>query len=186
VLAQYSQVAVRPDGRFPYATGQAGALAQGYADAWLVGVDAAVVERFVGVGNPFSAHTLRPGDRVLDVGCGAGLDVFVAARLVGPAGRVSGIDISADMLAFAVDAAAAGGIAGVQFLEADAAQLPFGDGAFDVIVSNGALNLVPDKDAAFREIARVLRPDGVLAVADLLAHETVPDDVLADPHAWST
>jgi ubiquinone/menaquinone biosynthesis C-methylase UbiE len=99
---------------------------------------------------------------------------------------VSGIDISADMLAFAVDAAAAGGIAGVQVLEADAAQLPFGDGAFDVIVSNGALNLVPDKDAVFREIARVLRPDGVLAVADLLAHETVPDDVLADPHAWST
>lgn len=186
VLAQYRDVAERPEGLFVYAIGRTGALAQGYEQAWLHALDSAVVERFVGVGNPFTAHRPQPGDRVLDVGCGAGLDVFVAARLVGPTGRAIGVDISADMLAFARRVPVVDGIADVEFLEADAAWLPFGDGTFDLVVSNGALNLVPDKDAVFREIARVLRPGGVLAAADLLAHDTVPDDVLADPHAWST
>ena len=186
VRAKYRDVAASPAGRFSYATGREGALRQGYETALLEGVPDEVVDRFVGVGNPFAAHRPVAGDRVLDVGCGSGLDSLVAARLVGSSGRVVGVDLSPEMLEPARRAAAMWTPPIVGFQEADAERLPFEDAAFDVVISNGALNLVPDKDAAFREIARVLRPGGVLAVADLLVHATVPDDVLADADAWST
>lgn len=184
ILATYRDVAVSPSDRFPYATGRAGALAQGYEATWLDGIPDAVVDRFVGVGNPFSVHRPDPGDAVLDLGCGAGLDVLVAAHFVGRRGRVAGVDVSAHMLDVARHAAQ--GPAHVELREGDIEDLPFDDASFDAVISNGVLNLVPDKAAAFAEIARVVRPGGVLAAADLLVRETVPAEVLADPAAWST
>lgn len=182
--AKYAAVADLPHGQFAYPTGRHGLALHGYAEDLPGDLAEAVIERFVGVGNPFSVHRPGAGERVLDIGCGAGLDVFVAGSMVGD-GLAVGIDSSQAMLAhgFRAARAAAGRVA---FFAADVEALPFGDGTFDVVVSNGVLNLALDKDAAFREIARVLRPGGRLACADLLVEETVPAEVLADPAAWST
>lgn len=183
VLAQYRRVAAEAEGHFPYPVGRASAEALGYARDDIDAVPPQVVARFVGVGNPFAVRRPAAGERVLDVGCGAGFDAFVAARCVGPHGRVAGIDLSPEMLAVA---RAAGAPAHVEFLQGTAAALPFPDASFDQVVSNGVLNLVPDKDAAYREIARVLAPGGTLAVADLLVVEDLPREVREDPAAWAT
>lgn len=186
VRAQYAEVAEDATGRFPYPVGRASAERLGYSASMLDRVPASVVDRFVGVGNPFTICGPLEGRRVLDVGCGCGLDSFVAAALVGSGGRVVGIDVSAAMLAVATRALAASLLGPLEFRECSVREIPFGDATFDVVISNGVLNLVPDKDEAFAEIARVLRPGGVLAVADLLADEGLPEDVRADPHAWAT
>lgn len=177
VRSKYREVAETPGGHFAYAVGRDGARALGYDPAWFAGIPEAVVDRFVGVGNPFSLRPLRSGERVLDVGCGAGLDVRIAAGRVGTKGIAVGLDLTLDMLA-------AGGLA--RSIQGSVEQLPFEDGAFDVVLSNGVLNLVPDKSAAFAEIRRVLRAGGTLAAADLVVVETVPEEVLSDPAAWAT
>ena len=186
VKERYASVAEEPEGQFPYPVGRASALGLGYMPEWLDGVPERVVARFVGVGNPFSVQQPTAGERVLDVGSGCGLDALVAAALVGPAGRVAGIDLTPEMLEEARDALRQTGLANVDFRGGSAEALPFDDGSFDRVISNGVLNLVPDKAAAFREIRRVLRPGGTFAAADLLVTETVPDEVLADADAWST
>ncbi len=186
VLAKYARVAARPDGQFSYPVGRRGALGVGYEAAHLDAVPAAAAEAFVGVGNPLSLVPPRAGDRVLDLGCGAGTDVFLAAARVGARGIAVGVDLSVEMLGRAA-AAAPGSAAGrARFVAGDLESLPFRSGGFDAAISNGVLNLVPDKARALREAARVLRPGGVLAMADLLVVETVPDEVLADAGAWST
>lgn len=182
VRDKYREVSGRPEGQFPYPCGRASATALGYEPAWLDGLPDEVCARFVGVGNPFSIGRPAPGQRVLDLGCGCGMDVLVAARLVGPGGRAVGIDLTPEMLAVARAAADAS----AWWVEGSVEALPFADGAFDVVVSNGALNLVPDKAAAFAEARRVLAPGGTLAVADLLVTSRVPDDLLASMDAWST
>ena len=186
VKETYRRVAAEPRGRFPYPVGREGALALGYEAVWLDGAPADSVAAFVGVGNPFEVARPRPGDRVLDVGCGGGLDVFLAAEFAGPAGRAVGLDLSPEMLARARGALAGRPSAPIEFAEGSAEALPFPDGSFDLVLSNGALNLVPDKERAFREIRRVLRPGGVLAAADVLVEETIPESVLAGVDAWST
>ncbi len=186
VRDKYRAVAAHPDGCFSYPIGRPGALALGYLPEWLDGIPAGVVDRFVGVGNPFRIQRPQAGERVLDVGCGCGLDAFVATSLVGPSGRVRGLDLTAEMLEPARRALAGRPGVPLEFCEGDAATLPFPDGSFDRIVSNGALNLVPDKDAMFAELRRVLRDGGLLTVADLLVVESVPDSVLASMDAWSS
>jgi len=184
VLDRYRAVAARPAGHFPYPVGRESARGLGYEEAWLAAVPPAVVDRFVGVGNPFRVRRPAAGARVLDLGCGAGLDVFVASLLAGPTGRAAGVELTPEMLAPArahVDA-----WPGVEFHEGSVEDLPFGDAQFDLVLSNGALNLVPDKDAAFREAFRVLRPGGAFVAADVLVMEAVPDAVLASMDAWST
>lgn len=175
VRRRYASVAHCAEGQFPYPVGRASALQLGYEADWLARVPEAVLARFVGVGNPFAVRRPQPGERVLDLGCGCGLDLGVARQLVGPQGRAVGVDLTPEMLALAD--------AGVQ---ARIEALPFADGAFDLALSNGVLNLVPDKAAAFAEIARVLRPGGALAAADLLVTDAIPDAVLASADAWST
>ncbi|MBI5365791.1 MAG: methyltransferase domain-containing protein [Planctomycetes bacterium] len=186
VRAKYRVAADAPAGHFPYPVGRAGALGLGYDPAWLGAISEAVVERFVGVGNPFALTRPRPGAAVLDVGCGGGLDTFVAALLVGPGGRSVGIDLTPEMLTPARAASAGWRVGGVEFREAAAEELPFADGAFDLAISNGVLNLVFDKERAYSELFRVLKPGGTLAVADLLVVEEIPAAVLADVDAWST
>lgn len=182
VREKYRTVSVDPEGPFPYPVGRASALRLGYAAEWLDALPDDVLDRFVGVGNPFRIKRPEPGQSVLDLGCGAGLDVFVAAQMVGKQGRAVGVDLTPEMLAWAKQHAAAN----TEFHEGSVEALPFEDESFDLAISNGALNLVPDKDAAFREIFRVLAPGGTFAVADLLVTATVPEEVLAGMDAWST
>jgi arsenite methyltransferase len=186
VRERYRAVSKSAAGCFTYPVGRPSAVGLGYEAAWLQAVPPEVVDRFVGVGNPFSIHRPRPGDRVLDLGCGAGLDTFAAALLVGPQGRASGLDLSAEMLARARSAAAGWPLNNVEFVEGLIEALPFEASSFDLVISNGVLNLVPDKEAAFREIERVLEPGGRFAAVDLLVIETVPAEVLASEDAWST
>ena len=183
---KYRAVSESAEGCFTYPVGRRSAVGLGYEAAWLQAVPPEVVDRFVGVGNPFSIHRPCPGDRVLDLGCGAGLDTFVTAWLVGPQGRATGLDLSAEMLARARSAATGWSLGNVGFVEGLIEALPFEACSFDLVISNGVLNLVPDKKAAFREIRRVLKPGGRLAVVDLLVIETVPPEVLASEDAWST
>ena len=186
VREKYAAVAETPEGKFPYPVGRAGAERLGYAAAWLDAVPADVVARFVGVGDPLAVRRPAPGEHVLALGCGAGVDTLVAATLVGADGRAVGIDLVPEMLALGRAARAAGGFPAAEFREGSIEALPLPDASVDLAISNGVLNLVPDKLRAFREIARVLRPGGILAAADLVVIDTIPADVLARADAWST
>jgi arsenite methyltransferase len=186
IQSKYQKVAISPEGFFAYPVGEEGALKLGYDPAWLALVPSTVVSRFVGVGNPFSIHRPKPGERILDAGCGCGFDTFIASSMAGASGKAVGVDITADMLAIAQSAAKEFKNGNVEFCEGAIEQLPFEDGYFDMILSNGVLNLIPDKPKAFKEIARVLRPEGVLIAADLLVMEAIPAEVLASADAWST
>ena len=133
--------------------------------------------RFVGVGNPFALGGIAPGDAVLDLGCGAGFDTFMSAFAAGPLGRVAGIDLSAEMLAIAELGRAEARLTNVEFREAMIEALPFPDASFDIALSNGVLNLIPDKPAALREVFRVLKRGGRLQACDMgLVGEAPPPD----------
>lgn len=177
ISEKYRKVAVSPQGLFKYPTGQESARGLGYPPDLLDAIPLAVRERFVGVGNPFALGPIQPGEAVLDLGCGAGFDVFVAAQLVGPAGRVVGIDLSPEMLAMAEAGLKAADFSNLEFRVAQVEDLPFPGESFDVALSNGVLNLIPDKPAALREIFRVLRPGGRLQACDIgLVGDRVPPD----------
>ena len=177
IAAKYRKVAVSPEGLFRYPTGEASARVLGYSPDLLPAIPPVVRARFVGVGNPFSLGPVRIGESVLDLGCGAGFDTFVAAQRVGLEGRVVGIDLSPEMIAVAQAGQAEAGFPQVEFCEAPVEALPFLDASFDIAISNGVLNLVPDKPAALREILRVLRPGGRLQACDIgLVGDRPPPD----------
>ena len=186
VMEKYAVVSRQPQGHFGYPVGTESIARLGYPAEWLAGVPAEVAHRFVGVGNPFCVRRAQRGEHVLDLGCGCGFDTFVAASLVGPEGEAVGLDLTPEMLEVARTAQAGTTITNLQFCEGDAEALPFADASFDLVISNGVLNLVPDKDAAFAEIGRVLRPNGAFVAADLVVAETIPDQVLASKDAWSS
>jgi arsenite methyltransferase len=177
VVEKYQKVAISPQGLFRYPTGEASALGLGYPPELVAGIPDCVRERFVGVGNPFALGEIRAGEAVLDLGCGAGFDVFVAAEVVGPMGRAVGVDLSCEMLAVAVRGRAESRLPNVAFGGAAIEALPFPDASFDVAISNGVLNLIPDKPAALREIFRVLKPGGYLQAGDMgLVGDALPPD----------
>lgn len=177
ITEKYRKVAVSPEGLFRYPTGEASALGLGYPPHMLSAIPRRIRERFVGVGNPFALGPIRPGEVLLDLGCGTGFDALVAAQLVGPAGRVVGIDLSCEMLAVAKAGQGETSFAQVAFLAAGVELLPFSDGSFDAALSNGVLNLIPDKPAAVREIFRILRPGGRLQACDIgLVGDCMPPD----------
>jgi len=177
IAEKYRKVAVSPQGLFKYPTGEQSALVLGYSRDLLRAIPLAVRERFVGVGNPFTLGLIRPGEAVLDLGCGAGFDAFVAAQLVGPAGRVVGIDLSPEMLAMAEAGLREAKSPQIEFQVAPVEVLPFPDASFDVALSNGVLNLIPDKPGALSEVFRVLRPGGRLQACDIgLVGDRVPPD----------
>lgn len=166
-----------PVGYFTYPTGESSALGLGYPAQIVGALPADIRARFVGVGNPFALGAVRPGEALLDLGCGAGFDAFVAASAVGPTGRVAGVDLSLEMLAVAESGRAAAGLSNVEFRQADVEALPFPDASFDVALSNGVLNLIPDKPAALRAVFRVLKPGGRLQACDMsLAGDEPPPD----------
>jgi arsenite methyltransferase len=177
ILEKYLRVAISPQGLFHYPTGEASALGLGYPPELVDAVPPSVRERFVGVGNPFALGAIRTGEAVLDLGCGAGFDVFIAARYAGPTGRAVGVDLSPEMVAVAESARALSGVSNVEFHQAAVEALPFAEGAFDVALSNGVLNLVPDKPMALRELLRVLTPGGRLQACDMgLVGDAPPPD----------
>jgi SAM-dependent methyltransferase len=182
VLEKYRNVSVSPQGQFRYPTGGPSALALGYPPELVAEVPAEVRFRFVGVGNPFALGQVRSGEAVLDLGCGAGFDVLIAARLVGSEGLVAGVDLSFDMLAVAQVGRAATGLTHIDFLAAAIEALPFPDASFDVALSNGVLNLIPDKPAALGQIIRVLKPGGRLQACDM---GLVGDEPPPDKSPWS-
>ena len=186
VQSKYRKVALSPEGFFVYPVGKESALKLGYNPSWFEFVSPEVASRFVGAGNPFRIRQPQPGDRVLDAGCGCGFDTFIAALMAGPSGKAVGIDLTTEMLEVARSAAKLFNQGNVEFKEGSLEKLPFDDGSFDLAISNGVLNLVPDKQSAFAELARVLRPEGVLVSADLLVMDTIPPEVLAGTDAWST
>jgi ubiquinone/menaquinone biosynthesis C-methylase UbiE len=143
------------------------------------------VESFAGVANPFSLGRLSPGERVLDLGSGAGTDSLVAAQMVGPGGRVTGIDMTPEMVAKARAAATALGVDNVEFLEGEAERLPFPDASFDVVISNGVIDLIPDKDAVFAELYRVLEPGGRIQVADVTIQNPVSAEGRRNIDLWT-
>ena len=182
VADKYRKVAASPQGLFKYPTGEASALGLGYPAALVARIPSAIRERFVGVGNPFALGPIRQGEDVLDLGCGAGFDAFVAALLVGRKGRVTGVDLSTEMLAVADAGRIEVGFPQIDFRETAVEALPFPDASFDVALSNGVLNLIPDKLAALREIFRILKPGGRLQACDM---SLVGDEPPPDKAPWS-
>ena len=161
------------------------AIQEEYADDWLEGIPEHSIESFAGTGNPFSLGELRSGERVVDVGCGAGIDSLVAAKKVGTEGRVIGVDMTPSMLEKARRAAEEAGLESVEFREGYAEALPVDDGWADVVISNGVLNLMPDKDAALEEMSRVLKPRGRLQIGDILVQKAVPESAKRKIDLWT-
>lgn len=182
---RYAMVADQPIGQFKYPVGRGSAEHLEYRTRILDSISANVVDRFVGVGNPFSLGEPQPGWRVVDVGCGAGFDSQVAAHYAGPAGHVTGVDMSPEMLAVARSGLTEAALANITFVEGFAEALPVDDGWADLVISNGVLNLAACKSSAFAEIARVLRPGGRLQAADLILVKNLPHDLRDDEYAWS-
>ena len=171
----YTAVSTEPERDFIFPTGRAWAEDLGYPPE-LANVPEAAAESFAGVANPFSLGRLEPGERVLDLGCGSGTDSLVAAQMVGPNGHVVAIDMTPQMLAKAKRAAAELGAANVEFVTAEAEALLFADESFDVVVSNGVIDLIPDKDTVFAELRRVLVPGGRIQVADVTVQRPVSEE----------
>jgi SAM-dependent methyltransferase len=180
----YASVSSEPQTEFVFPTGRAWAEDLDYPDE-LARVPESAVESFAGVANPFSLGRLSPGERVLDLGSGAGTDSLVAAQMVGPGGRVTGIDMTPQMVAKARAAAAELGASNVEFLEGEAEQLPFEDVSFDVVISNGVIDLIPDKDAVFAELYRVLEPGGRIQVADVTIQNPVSAEGRRNIDLWT-
>jgi SAM-dependent methyltransferase len=185
VRDKYRAVASAPAGPYHFHTGRAAAARLGYDPAVVDALPDRAVESFAGVGDPFSLRRLEAGERVVDVGSGAGFDSFVAAGQVGPRGAVLGVDMTAEMLQKSRETAAALGLDNVEFREGLAEALPVEDGWADVVISNGVINLCADKQAVFAEIRRVLRPGGTLQFADIANGRPVPPEALRDIDLWT-
>ncbi len=185
IQEEYQEVAAHPEKGFHFHTGRHLAGILGYQDAWLEGVPETSIESFAGTGNPFSLGEIKPGERVVDIGCGAGIDSLIAARMAAPNGQVVGVDMTPEMLEKARRAAQEAGIENVDFQQGYGEELPVEDGWADVIISNGVLNLFPDKMAGLQEMVRVLKPTGRLQIGDILVQKTVPDSGKRQIDLWT-
>jgi len=180
----YASVSQEPGKDFVFPTGRPWAEDLGYPDE-LANVPEAAVGSFAGVANPWQLGRLAPGERVLDLGSGAGTDSLIAAQMVGEHGHVTGIDMTPEMLTKARAAAAEMEAANVEFVESEAEQLPFLDASFDVVISNGVIDLIPDKDAVFAEIFRVLSPGGRIQIADVTIQNPVSAEGRRNIDLWT-
>lgn len=184
IREKYARAAATPTGSFQYPTGLQGIRQLGYPEEWWQDFPPALQESFCGVGNPFNLGEINPGDMVLDLGCGAGFDAGVAARLVGPEGQVVGVDLTPEMVVRAWELALHLPFRNLSFQVASAESLPFPDRFFDVVTSNGAFNLVIDKDQAAEEIFRVLKPGGRLHLADMVLVTPLPSEGQSRIENW--
>ena len=185
ISEKYRDVATNPELGFHFHTGRPLAAMLGYPSEALDRLPEANVASFAGTGNPFLFGDLRAGERVIDIGCGAGLDTLIAAQQVGPSGAVVAVDMTAEMRAKTRHGASLMGLSNVDVRDGFAEALPIEDGFADVIISNGVVNLCPDKRAVFREMLRVLKPGGRVQIGDILVHKEVPQDAKDDIALWS-
>jgi SAM-dependent methyltransferase len=185
IQAKYTDVALEPEQGFHFHTGRPLAAMLGYSNADVDALPASAVESFAGTGNPFSMGALCPGEAVLDIGCGAGLDTLIAARQVGPTGSVMAIDMTESMLNKTRAGAADLRLTNVETRLGYAESLPVEDGSVDVVISNGVINLCPDKVQVMKEVRRVLRPGGRLQIGDIIVHKEVDQNSKDDIDLWS-
>jgi SAM-dependent methyltransferase len=185
VREKYAQVSKSASGKFNYPTGRDGAIQQGYDPAIIQSMTEELIESFCGVGNPFKLGAIKSGETVLDVGCGAGFDLIVASRMVGQDGKVCGIDLTPEMAEKAKRNLKQYGVQSYNIQIAGAESIPYPDNIFDVIISNGVLNLSPLKEKSFREIYRVLRPNGRLQFADIVLKQDCGGAMCSTLEAWS-
>jgi SAM-dependent methyltransferase len=182
---EYREVAEHPDKGFHFHTGRHLAAIVGYRSEWLDGIPETAIASFAGTGNPFAMGVPAPGERVVDVGSGGGIDTLIAARLVAPGGQAVGIDMTPAMLERAKRAAAEAQLNNVTFHEAYMEQIPLPDGWADLVISNGVLNLAPDKQKVLTEMHRVLRPGGRMQIADILVDREVPEAAKRKIDLWT-
>ncbi len=180
----YASVSQEPEKDFVFPTGRAWAEDLDYPPE-LANVPDGSADSFAGVANPFSLGRLEQGEQVVDLGCGAGTDTLIAAQMVGAEGHVTGVDMTPEMLARARASAERMGLGNVDLIEGEIESLPVEDASVDVVISNGVIDLVPDKDAVFAEIARVLKPGGRIQIADVTIQNPVSEAGRRDIDLWT-
>jgi arsenite methyltransferase len=185
IQAKYTDVAIDPEQGFHFHTGLPLARMLGYGEEEIASLPASAVESFAGTGNPFLMGRLASGESVLDIGCGAGFDSLLAARQVGPSGSIIAVDMTEAMLQKTRSAAADLGLVNIEARLGYAENLPAADDSVDVVISNGVVNLCPDKVQVMREVWRVLKPGGRFQIADIIVHKEVPQDAKDDINLWS-
>jgi arsenite methyltransferase len=185
IRSKYVKVAQSPEGLFKYPTGRAGLEALQYDPELIRTLPEAVTASYCGVGNPFSLGPINEGEAVLDIGCGAGVDTLMAATIAGPTGEAVGIDLTAEMLQRAEANLALTDLKNVIFEKASGEKLPFEDSHFDVVISNGVINLIPDKAATLKEALRVLKPGGRLMIADQILAGPLPAELKERIDKWA-
>src|SRR2546428_6884279 len=185
VVERFTRIAHAPQQEEKFPVGPASAKTLGYDADVIDQLPPSVTESFTGVGNPLALRKLMTGEAVLDVGCGAGLDSILAARAVGPSGKVIGVDMIKAMVDKAKTNATMAGVANVEFIQASIEDLPLDHGSMDTVISNGVLNLCPDKPKVLGEISRVLRTGGHLQMADILLEDGVSPEEVARKGEWS-
>ncbi len=186
VKDMYRDVALNPRGEYHFEMGRPLAEKLGYEKESLDLIPAPSIESFAGVGYFCDIANFREGEKVLDLGSGSGMDTFITALQVGSSGHVTGIDMTDEQLEKATRVAKEGNFENVTFTKGYLEQLPFPDASFDAVISNGVINLCPDKEKVFAEIARVLKPKGRLAIADIVTEQQLPENITCDSTLWAS
>ena len=184
IREKYLKVAKNPEGQFKYPTGKKGLKALHYDKSLIDKLPDGLAATYCGVGNPFSLGKINTGEQVLDIGCGAGVDTILASMMTGPTGNVVGVDIVPEMLQQAEKNLMMTDLKNVSFKRTSGEKLPYPVDTFDAVISNGVINLIPDKEAALTEIFRVLKPGGRLMVADQIDSGNVQKDIRARLANW--
>ncbi|NJD56151.1 MAG: methyltransferase domain-containing protein [Nitrospirae bacterium] len=185
IREKYAEVAISAKDKFSYPTGKIGAETLGYDFYLIQQAPSNLLESFCGVGNPFSLGEIRPGARVLDFGCGAGFDLYVSGHLVGDSGLVCGVDLTREMIDRTMENLNGAGVTNYELKQIDAEEIPYPENFFDVVISNGVINLSPFKLACFREIYRILKPGGRVQFADVVLEQDLPAEMKDSLEAWS-
>lgn len=186
VKDMYRDVALRPEGNYHFEMGRGLAEKLGYEKECLDIIPAASIESFAGVGYFCDIANLKEGEKVLDLGSGSGMDSFITALKVGKSGQVTGIDMTDEQLQKATQLAIENNFENVKFTKGYLEKLPFADASFDVVISNSVINLCPDKEKVFAEIARVLKPKGRMAIADIVTEQQLPENITCDSTLWAS
>jgi len=185
VRQKYSKVSISSEGMFEYPTGKIGAEALGYDSTAINEAPPALLKSFCGVGNPFAIGDIKPGSNVLDIGSGAGFDLYIAKRIVGDAGMVCGIDLTPEMVELARRNLTDAGMSNIEIVNVSLEKIPFNNNKFDTVISNGVINLSPCKLELFQEIFRVLKNGGRLQFADVVLEKELPYTLVGSAEAWS-